>query len=96
MRAASRIWHRTEAGERALKRRTPRLAAEERALLASIEGATHFEAIGARTRRALGRLESEGLVESVAVEWLRELWRLGDYQPEPISLRRRNASPSSS
>lgn len=94
MATGEKIYHRTEAGEQALLDPGVRLAAEDRALLESIREATRLNPREPRVLRALARLESAGLVEAVALDWLEELYRLGAY--EPSALRRRTKSPSSS
>jgi len=96
-----KIYHRTRAGEQAL-RRGDRFADEDAAVLALIEDIAHFDAISAclpqwskpRILRLLNALEIRGLVESVPVEWLRELDRLAAY--EPAGLRRASVPARSS
>ena len=85
MRSQSRIYHRTKAGERALRRKDRRLAPAQRRLLAMIGPATLSRDLPARAR--LAPLEARRLVESVSLEWLEELYRLGCYEPTPLDSR---------
>jgi len=86
MGTGKRIYHRTEAGEQALKRSDRRLAGEDRAILALIGDGRTFDP-KPELLRSLDALESCGFVESVSVEWLWELYRLGCYDPTPLKRR---------
>ena len=96
-----KLYHRTRTGEQALQR-ADRFADAHAAVLALIGDITHFDAVSAclpqwskgRIRRLLNALEIRGLVESVPLEWVRELYRLGAY--EPAGLRRATVPARSS
>ena len=83
MRHTKRLYHRTDKGERALRCYDRRLPRAHRTVLARIEGAMHSDRL--LHPRALAALEAQGFVESVPVEWLRELYRLGCYEPTPLA-----------
>lgn len=81
-----KFYHRTQAGEQALQR-SDRFADAGAAVLALINDPIYFDAIPAclpqwsknRILGLLDRLETRGFVESVPMQWVRELCRLGDY-----------------
>ena len=85
MRKRNRIYHRTKLGERALRRNDRSLAPMHRRLLVMLQKPLHSDALPARS--ALTALEARGLVESVPMEWLRELYRLGSYEPTSLDPR---------
>ncbi len=89
-----RIYQRTEAGDQALRGIGSRLGQVSRTVLEFLEHACHLDAIvearilrcsRAQTLSCLEELEDAGLIESVAVAWLEELYSLGCYEPEPCS-----------
>lgn len=87
-----RIYHVTQTGRQALARPHCGLPRAIRQLLGSIGEATWFGEIAARLDRydeadilaRLEDLEAIGLVESVPLEWLMELYGLGCYAPQPL------------
>jgi hypothetical protein len=91
------LYHRTAAGREACAR-TPQwpAAPRHRAVLGAVHEATRFDEIQARLSRlsraellgCLEDLEAIGLIESVSVDWLCELYALGDYEPQPLAKRR--------
>jgi hypothetical protein len=94
MDTTKRIYQRTEAGVHALRGSAFRLGQESRTILRFLEHPRHFaEIVEVHLRRCssaqilsrLEELEGAGLIESVAVAWLEELYRLGLYEPQPCS-----------
>ena len=82
MRTSKKLFKRTERGERALRCKDRRLPRSHRTVLARIEGVVHSDRVP--ERRLVAALEARGLVESVKVEWLVELFRLAAYEPTPL------------
>jgi hypothetical protein len=88
------IFHRTPEGNRACDSGLPEA---HRAVLQCVGNAMHFDAIAARlahrttdeVARCLDDLEAIGLVESIPLEWLVELYMLERYEPEPLAHPRR-------
>ena len=84
------IFHRTPEGTRA---RHSRLPEKHRAVLQSVGDVTHFDAIAARLGeqpsdeilRCLDDLEAIGLIESIPLEWLVELYTLELCEVEPMA-----------
>ena len=93
---ADSIFHRTAEGGRAASRSGSRLPEQHRAVLACLNGATHFDAIAAQLGsrsveqllRCLEDLEAIGLVESMPLEWLVELHLLCSQEPADSLLGR--------
>lgn len=93
MLSMERIYHLTEAGSRAAACAHSGLPSAIQELLGTVGGATLFGEITARLDRydacdilaRLEDLEAIGLVESVALEWLAELFQLGTYAPQPLA-----------
>jgi len=87
-----RIYHRTTEGHRALRSRA-RLAHHHRKVLALVQKATPGNHITAKLRECsqtqvlsyLDELEAAGLVDSIPMQWLIELYALGDYEPRALS-----------
>jgi hypothetical protein len=83
-----RIYHRTIEGHRALRTRA-RLAGPQRKVIALVRNATPLNHIAANLRECsqtqllsyLGELEAAGLVDSIPMQWLIDLYALADYQP---------------
>jgi hypothetical protein len=89
-----RIYQRTKAGDQALRATDSRLQQQSRTVLGFLGHACSLdESVEARLPRCssapilsrLEELEGAGLVESVAMEWLEELYSLGYYEPEPYA-----------
>jgi len=84
------IFHRTPEGNRACDSGLPEA---HRAVLQCVRNTTHFDAIAARlaprandeVARCLDDLEAIGLVESIPLEWLVELYMLERYEPAPLA-----------
>lgn len=83
MRTSKKLYKRTERGERALRCEDRRLPRSHRTVLARMEGVVQSNRFP--DNRVLAALEARGLVESVNVEWVVELFRLGAYEPTPLS-----------
>ena len=91
------ILHRTTAGRAAGERADSRLPRDYRTILESVHYATHFNSVAARlpycskARIAcyLEDLEAIGLIESVRIDWLRELYALGDWDRPTCAPRAR-------
>lgn len=95
MEDSQRIYHRTTEGDRAL--RTPaRLADQHRRVIALVRRATPINHIAANLRQCsktevlsyLSELEAAGLVESIRMQWLIDLYALGDQNGESSRTRR--------
>lgn len=78
------IFHRTPEGERASRRSDAWLPDAHRVVLACLDAAIHFDGIAAQLAprsgdeiaRCLEDLEAIGLVESIPLEWLVDLYTL--------------------
>ena len=89
--------HKTTAGCAAGERADSRLPRDYRTILESVQYATHFDIVAARLpycskariARYLEDLEAIGLIESVQVDWLRELYALGDWERATCAPRAR-------
>jgi hypothetical protein len=90
------LYHRTAAGREACERTQWPAAPQHRAVLGAVHEATCFDEIQARLSRSsrvellscLEDLEAIGLIESVSLDWLCELYALGYYEPQPLAKRR--------
>ena len=78
MAGIQRIYQLTIAGRRALRSR--RLSDERRKVIALLRKATPLNQVG-----DLDELEAAGLLDSIPMQWLVELYALGDYQPQRLS-----------
>jgi len=91
------ILHKTTAGRAAGERADSRLPPDYRTILESVQYATHFNFVAARLpccskariARYLEDLEAIGLIESVQVDWLRELYALGHWERATCAPRAR-------
>jgi hypothetical protein len=90
-----RIYQRSAVGAKSLLSNDAYLGEESLAVLRFLEHPRHFDEIikamlpRCSTGRILSRLEEmekAGWIESIPVDWLEELNRLGQYQPEPMPL----------
>lgn len=85
-----RLFHRTAEGTRACDSGLPE---SHLAVLRSVDHVTHFDAIAARLAerpvdevlRCLDDLEAIGLIESIPLEWLVELYMLEACEVEPLA-----------
>lgn len=73
-----RIYQLTIEGRRALRSR--RLSDEHRKVIALLRKATPLNPFD-----YLDELEAAGLVDSIPMHWLVELYALGEYQPQRLS-----------
>ena len=74
-----RIYARTIEGRRALRSKA-RLSDDHRKIIALLRKPTPLNHVG-----YLDELERAGLVDSIPVQWLVELYALGEYQPRRLS-----------
>lgn len=80
------IYHLNSAGNDACEQADSRLPEVYQNILARIHGATHFDEIAMQLSgyphtqilRCLDDLEAIGLIESIPLEWLAELYALAD------------------
>jgi hypothetical protein len=90
------LYHLTAAGREACAHTEWPAAPRHRAVLGAVHEATHFDEIRARLSHlpsaellsCLEDLEAIGLIESVSVDWVCELYALGYCEPQPLPRRR--------
>jgi hypothetical protein len=90
------LYHLTATGRQACAHAEWPAAPRHRAVLGAVREATRFDEIQARLRRSssvellacLEDLEAIGLIEMVSVDWLRELYALAYYEPQPLAKQR--------